>query len=116
MTRLRILLALACVGFALVIAACADSETPQLPGDQADDPQLVTGRQVYQDKCARCHGGSGGGGAGPKLSDGRMVDEYPDPAAQEQVIRDGRGSMPAWDGRITDDEINAVLRYTREVL
>jgi cytochrome c oxidase subunit 2 len=101
---------------ALSLGACADTKTADLTSEQANDPQLVLGRQVFQDNCARCHGGNGQGGAGPKLSDGRVVEHFPDPAQEEQVIRNGRGAMPAWDKKLTDEQIAAVLRYTREAL
>jgi mono/diheme cytochrome c family protein len=100
----------------LVVGACTDTDTPELSGDQANDPELVTGRDIYQAECARCHGGSGGGGAGPKLSDGRAVEQFPNAADQEQVVHDGRGSMPAWGSKLSDEEIAAVVRYTREAL
>ena len=37
-------------------------------------------------------------------------------AAQAEVIRDGRGAMPAWEGTLSPAQIDAVVRYTREVL
>ncbi|HEX7095617.1 MAG TPA: cytochrome c [Acidimicrobiales bacterium] len=108
--------AVALVALALLVGACSDGGTPELSGSQADDPVLVLGRQVYMERCARCHGGSGGGGAGPKLSDGKAVERYPEPSQQEAVVREGRGTMPAWDGVLSDEEIEAVVRFTREVL
>jgi mono/diheme cytochrome c family protein len=101
---------------AVLLPACTDAESPGLSGDQAKDAELVTGQQVYLDNCARCHGNAGGGGAGPKLADGRAAKDFPDPDAQAELVRDGRGAMPAWDGKLTDAEIDAVVRYTREVL
>jgi mono/diheme cytochrome c family protein len=33
------------------------------------------------------------------------------------VVRDGRGSnMPGWEGTLSDEEIEAVVDYEREVL
>jgi mono/diheme cytochrome c family protein len=117
MSRLRsACVAVVLVGAALFGAACTDTETPGLSGDQADDPQLVLGRQVFEDNCARCHGGSGGGGAGPKLRDGAVVDAYPEPADQAEVVREGRDTMPSFGDRLSAAEIDAVVRFTREVL
>jgi mono/diheme cytochrome c family protein len=113
--RLLVVLAQLALVAGLVVA-CTDAESPGLSSDQAKDAELVTGQQVYLDKCARCHGDAGGGGAGPKLADGRVVKDFPDPEAQAEVVRNGRGSMPAWEGKLTDAEIDAVVRYTREVL
>jgi mono/diheme cytochrome c family protein len=116
MKRTRVLLVALSMAATAVLGACADTDTPELSGDQADDAQLVTGRDVFQAECARCHGGSGGGGAGPKLSDGRVVERYPDAAEQEHVVREGRGSMPAFGRKLSDEQITAVVRYTREAL
>ena len=32
------------------------------------------------------------------------------------VVRDGRGEMPGWDGTLSDEEIDAVVDYERSVL
>jgi mono/diheme cytochrome c family protein len=115
MNRLRALVLLVLLTGALLVA-CSSEDSPQLSGDQADDAQLVLGEQVYQDNCARCHGNAGGGGAGPKLADGRVARNFPDPEDQAQVVRNGRGSMPAWKSKLSEEQIQAVVRYTREVL
>jgi mono/diheme cytochrome c family protein len=97
----------------LFAAACGDTETPPVA---VDDPVLEQGRIVYVERCARCHGGSGGGGAGPRLSGGNVVRRYPDAEAQAEVVRNGRGAMPPFRNVLSDDEIDAVVRFTREVL
>lgn len=101
---------------ALLVGACSSGGTPELSGEQANDPELVSGRQIWQERCARCHGGDGGGGAAPKLADGNVVRRYPEAEQQEAVVREGRGSMPSFGGTLSDDEIHAVVRFTREVL
>lgn len=96
----------------LVLAACV-GEPPEVT---VDDPELVEGRTVYGANCASCHGADGGGGVGQELHDGAMVQAYPDIEDQIDVINDGRNQMPGFAGRLSDDEIRAVVRYTREVL
>lgn len=102
---------------ALLTGACS-SEPPDVPAgpDGEPDPELVLGRDVWGARCDNCHGADGGGGTGSKLSDGRVVERYPDPADQAAVIRDGRNAMPSFGGQLSDDQIDAVVRYTREVL
>ena len=71
------------------------------------------GRDVYQERCASCHGGNGEGASGPTLAgvaDRLTVDDH------VAVVRDGRGQMPGWDGRLSDEEIEAVVDYERSVL
>ncbi|MXZ94535.1 MAG: cytochrome c [Acidimicrobiaceae bacterium] len=108
---------------ALVVAiaaagACAADDVPEVPvgPDGYPDRELVAGRQVYIDRCANCHGNDGGGGRGTRLSDGRMVAQYPNIADQVEIIADGVRSMPGFAEVLDAGEIAAVVRYTREVL
>jgi mono/diheme cytochrome c family protein len=100
------------IGVAAGLAAC--TEAP--PEVSADDPELISGRDIYARNCASCHGSDGGGGVGRKLNEGAVVAAYPDIADQIELISNGRGTMPAYMARLTEDEIRAVSRYTREVL
>lgn len=97
--------------------ACA-GEAPDVPlgPDGEPDAELVAGRDVYQRRCAACHGSSGNGGTGPKLSDGEVVANFPDPADQRAIIADGKNGMPSFAGSLSTAELDAVVRYTRDVL
>ncbi len=92
---------------------CASASTPEVADG---DPTLQSGRDVYIRQCASCHGGDGGGGRGTKLSDGVVTAAYPDIEDQITVVAEGRNAMPAFGGRLTPEEIEAVVRFTREVL
>ena len=100
-----------------LVAGCA-GESPEVPvgPDGVADPVLVEGREIFSGRCANCHGASGGGGQGSKLSDGAVVASFPDPADQAEVVRNGRNAMPSFGDALDDDQIDAVVRYTREVL
>lgn len=112
-TSWRISRAVGALLLALVIAAgCSDSGETATP----DDPELARGQEVFESNCARCHGPDGGGGVGPKLAEGEVVDNYPDVEDQIAVIVEGRGAMPSWEGQLDPEEIRAVARYTRESL
>lgn len=89
---------------------------PPPTGDQADDQALVAGQDIYQSNCATCHGATGDGGQGPKLSDGDIAGRYPDIEDQIAVVSDGRNQMPSFEGELSDEEIENVVRYEREVL
>ncbi len=101
----------------LLLGSCA-GESPEVPlgPDGQPDAELSLGRDVYSRRCANCHGAGGGGGTGPKLSDGQVIADYPDPADQRLIIAQGRNAMPAFSGSLSSDELDAVVRYTREVL
>jgi mono/diheme cytochrome c family protein len=104
----RPLLAAVPLVLALAAGACGGTEATAVL------PELRQGQAVYKARCAVCHGGTGGGGIGPKLSAGLAVQRYPDVPDQVDVVRHGAASMPRFDGVLTDAEIEAVVRYTRE--
>lgn len=110
----RVLLLLLIGVMALVGASCASP--PPVPGadDGSADPVLVRGREIWGKACASCHAPDGSGGRGPSLT---LVEvRFPVLADQVTVVADGRGSMPGFGGRYTTAELEAVVRYTREVL
>ena len=113
----RLLLA-ALIAASATVGACAADDVPEVPvgPDGYPDRELVAGRQVYIERCANCHGNDGSGGRGTKLSDGRMIAQYPNVDDQVEIIADGVRSMPAFVEVLDTEEIAAVVRYTREVL
>lgn len=98
---------------ATLMASCGLGATPAAP---AGDVTLERGREVYIKNCSSCHGASGGGGRGKKLNEGKVLEAFPDIADELIVITDGRGSMPSFAGRLTEEDREAVARFTREVL
>lgn len=122
MTAVRKLTAIAPTVLALGVGAagCGGDDVSQPadsgPGDSAAEAQLELGEQVFTDNCATCHGNRGQGGTGPRLGSGAVVERYPDADDHRAVVVNGRGRMPAWGARLTDDEIDAVVRYEREGL
>lgn len=105
------------IGVTTLVAGCAaDTPTVPLGPDGEPDPVLAVGRDVWSQHCASCHGSSGGGGSGPKLSDGKVAEAFPDAADESQLILDGIGDMPGFAGKLSDSQLEAVVRYTREVL
>ena len=71
-----------------------------------------TGAQIYSANCATCHGATGKGGVGPRLAD-LVVAHYPDEADEITVVAGGRNGMPSFSGRLSPEEIRAVVAYTR---
>jgi cytochrome c oxidase cbb3-type subunit III len=65
--------------------------------------------------CAGCHGVKGGGGIGPPLRDPQWI-YGSDPASIFQTIAQGRpNGMPAFGGRISDQQIWRLERYIRSL-
>ncbi len=103
---------LGAVAAAALAAGCA-GEPPEVT---VDDPELVTGRSIYGASCASCHRADGRGGVGSRLDGASLVEAYPDIADQMEIVTNGKNRMPAFIGRLDDEQVRAVTRYTREVL
>jgi cytochrome c oxidase subunit II len=68
------------------------------------------GEQVFAGVCAKCHGAEGQGLIGPGLSASTVSNA----AAVEEIVRNGRGEMPAVGADWDDREMNALTAYLRE--
>ncbi len=89
---------------------------------------LAEGTATYSN-CSACHGATGGGGAGPQLSDGAVLGTFPDPVDQVKWIITGSagaeggvygvnnkpsvGGMPAFGGTLTLEQIVSVVMHER---
>lgn len=77
-----------------------------------------TGEELYKTKCAVCHAadGSGNSPAGKKME----VKSFSAPevaknsdAAWTDITKNGKGKMPGYAGKLTDAQINDVIKYIR---
>lgn len=95
--------------------------TPVAAGDNA----MRAGAAIYKDGCAACHKDNGGGEARlfPKLAGSALV-QSDDPTTLAHVVLSGSRAvstvgaptapaMPAFDWRLTDAQVAAVLTYIR---
>jgi cytochrome c6 len=76
------------------------------------------GAAVYKSKCAMCHGPDGSGqtpmGKTLKLRGLHSPDVQKQTDAElVKVISDGKGKMPAYKGKVSADEINALVAFIR---
>lgn len=76
------------------------------------------GAAVYKAKCATCHGPDGKGetgmGKAMKLKSLGSADvQKTSDADLTKVIADGKGKMPAYKGKVSDDEIKALVAFIR---
>ena len=99
-TRLVLLIAIVAMVFAPLAAFAAD------------------GAAVYKAKCGSCHGPDGKGetsiGKAMKLRSLAAADvQKTSDADLTKVISDGKGKMPAYKGKLTADEIKALVAFIR---
>ncbi len=81
---------------------------------------LQLGRQIYETNCASCHGADGRGvvPGTPDFTDPAWWDSMLATEGFEglaAVVKNGKGAMPAFGNRLSDEEINAVLAYAQSL-
>lgn len=77
-----------------------------------------SGADVFKSKCAACHGAEGKGdtamGKGMKLKDLGSDDvQKMSDADLTTVIEKGKKPMPAYEGKLTKEQITDVVKYIR---
>lgn len=104
--------------------ANANSTTAATPQATVAD-ELAVGRKVYAEKCVACHKEDGTGG---KVDiEGKIINaenlttdkmKKMDDAKYVKYIEDGipDEGMPAFKGKLTDDEIKSVVKFIRTEL
>lgn len=78
------------------------------------------GASLFKAKCAACHGADGSGnttvGKSMKIRDFHSADVQKQTDAQlTDMIATGKGAMPAYKGKLTDDQIKQIVGYIREL-
>ncbi len=79
---------------------------------------LADGAADYKAKCAACHGADGKGdtsmGKMMKIRDLGSADvQSQSDADLTNIITNGKGKMPKYDGKLTPDQINGLVKYIR---
>ena len=75
----------------------------------------TSGDAIYKANCQSCHGSSGTPNAGiAKMMDIKPASEYKG-AEKDQIeaVKNGKGKMKPFAGKLTDDQIKAVVEYFR---
>jgi mono/diheme cytochrome c family protein len=77
--------------------------------------RAADGAAIYKAKCAMCHGPDGSkenAAMGIKALSGPEVQKQTD-AQLIEVTSKGKGKMPAYAGKLSDEEIKAVVAHIR---
>jgi cytochrome c oxidase subunit II len=76
-----------------------------------DDGAAELGKEEWEGVCAKCHGLAGEGGIGPRIAGAPTLT---DPVALANLIRNGRGQMPAVGAGWTKEQVDALASYLKE--
>lgn len=92
--------------------AADEAPATDQPTQQVSFESLMTqGDQLYrQAGCSSCHGGEGGGSQGPRLSGNERLQEA---AYVAGIVIHGRGGMPGFGGRLSDEDVASVGTFIR---
>jgi cytochrome c6 len=103
--RSRRLSAALAAGALLALGACGEEERLQ-----PEEPAGGGGRSVFVDAgCGSCHTLAAVGASG---TSGPNLDEVrPSVREVQQVVANGRGAMPPFRGRLSQEEIRALAEY-----
>ncbi len=78
----------------------------------AAGPNAEAGKEVFAQNCSVCHGATGhGGNGGPDL---RTMPKAKEQAGAEEQVTNGGGAMPAFKGRLSEEEIENVAAFVVE--
>ena len=73
------------------------------------------GKRLYQSyNCSGCHA-MGGGGIGPALMDDKWIYGYDGEQIYSSIVQGRPNGMPAFGGRITDDQIWQIVAYVKSL-
>jgi mono/diheme cytochrome c family protein len=80
----------------------------------------TSGQTSYRDKCLICHGTNGLGNNQPGQPANVLPFNTPSIVAMSDatllgILENGSGKMPAFKGKVTDDEANKLIQYIRQL-
>jgi mono/diheme cytochrome c family protein len=114
------ILAAVLAALVLAVAGCGGDDDDESGGatptttaeTTTEEGGAADGAAVFASNCGSCHvlaAAGSNGTTGPNLDDAQ-----PDKATVEEQVRNGGGGMPAFEGDLSDQEIEAVAEYVSE--
>jgi mono/diheme cytochrome c family protein len=108
--------ALAVLSFALICAAFALAEINKKHPEKAvatentgdKTPKIADGKTIFETNCISCHGADGQAGVAGAAN---LSTSALDANSKVEIIRNGKGTMQAFGGALTEEEIQAVAAY-----
>jgi cytochrome c oxidase cbb3-type subunit 3 len=90
----------------------------QISGQDHDAALATAGATVFADNCSACHGPEGKGDrnfGAPNLTDAIWLYGGDEATLTETVTNARFGVMPAWTGRLSEDQIRSVATYVHSL-
>lgn len=108
---LTVAMSVIAMGVALVNVGCGDPTGPE---------REISGEQLYNQYCARCHGPDGRGvpsqpAARDRLSDPRIMGMMSDEHIRGVILAGKPPNMPAFQGEFTDAALMVLVAYVRSL-
>jgi cbb3-type cytochrome c oxidase subunit III len=114
-------------GGGLIRASTAESSPEARPGISPEvvlgavrnpyngnSPAVTVGRQLFSGyNCAGCHSSYAGGGMGPNLRDSSWIYGGSDAQLFSSIAEGRPNGMPAWGGKVAEDQIWQIIAYLR---
>jgi cytochrome c oxidase subunit 2 len=97
-----------------VVEAVAPEEFDSWVDDRRSEQDATSsplGQEEWEGVCAKCHGLGGEGGIAPRIAGSPTLT---DAENLENIVRNGRGRMPAVGSDWTEDQVDALIAYLRE--
>jgi len=113
-----------------IVTACKTNQTSSSPAangnssvTQSTPDHFAAARSTYDKECRSCHGTKGAGGPVkledgtklkvPSFQEGRAL-RHPDSDYLKQITKGGDG-MPAFEKKLTPEQMNDLIGFIREV-
>jgi mono/diheme cytochrome c family protein len=94
----------------LVLGGCPEPTGPE---------REISGEQLFNQYCARCHGVDGKGVADAQVTSAKLADPNVAGALSDQamygIIRAGKGQMPAFRDTFTEASLMVLVAYVRSL-
>ena len=101
-----------CGGGTIVSSSPSTSSAPPSPTSPSPTP-TIDAAAIFAANCSPCHGANRQGGVCPDITASALesrgrTDEY-----IQDIITNGRGGMPPWNSKLTQAQIEALLKFLR---
>lgn len=99
---------------ALTAIVAANLFSPKVKGNTINVLSEVSGSELYENNCARCHGSDGTGGKGPNLASAKKQAKWKESDAKlVKKITNGGFIMPSFGKKLKTEEIQAIADHVR---